>query len=393
MAVKFKRPWLLCVMVALTNLSQLPFFVDSGTTQYVTYLCWGILGVFTLEFGLKFHKKVFTYVAAFLIMAIISAILTWATDRDYIGTRILYCLIVAIVVLIVSSRLPGRALNYDYEALKPIYRIYILTSAVISVVVYLNYFQTGFSFESSIYEYGSKNSTSQIIITAIILSLFDLDCDEKAWRIFNISSLVINLVLMFLMRSRASIVGLAVISLFIIFSKSVNKKIRILVVIASIIFVCVLFNNDNFYDTVINKILLASRDADDLNAVSSGRFDQWHLFPQIFSEHPIIGRGSYKFESLPLSVLTQYGIFIGGTIILLAVYPALFAFKRKKINKHYQILLVTSLVYLLNGVFEELSPFGPGVKCYFIWFLLGILIRNETHFKLLNRGKIYNVRE
>lgn len=31
---------------------------------------------------------------------------------------------------------------------------------------------------------------------------------------------------------------------------------------------------------------------------------------------------------------------------------------------------------IVNGLFEELAPFGPGVKCFSLWFYFGFYIGN-----------------
>ena len=37
-------------------------------------------------------------------------------------------------------------------------------------------------------------------------------------------------------------------------------------------------------------------------------------------------------------------------------------------------MVLIALGYSVNGLFEGLTPFGPGVKCYYMWLLFGILV-------------------
>ena len=37
-------------------------------------------------------------------------------------------------------------------------------------------------------------------------------------------------------------------------------------------------------------------------------------------------------------------------------------------------MILLNILLLTNGLFEELSPFGPGVKCYLLWMITGIYL-------------------
>ncbi len=378
--VRTKNRWIvnvLCVVIVLTNLSQLPVFVEAGTTQFLSYLAWGLLAACVVLSGIRLNSRVLGIVFFVLFLCVVIGLFTMFTGEDYFNTRIFSCLFISVGVLVISHLIPKNIMQTDSDDFGTIYYAYIFSATIVAVVVYVMYFGSGFSFENAIYAYSSKNSTSQIIITAIVLALFNIRRRKLILNVVTISSIVINMVTLFLMRSRASLIGLVVIAVMVVANRNVNKWVRIGMVALVAIFLIVLFTNDDFYKLIVDDILFASRDAEDLDSLSSGRFSEWQKFPSIFAEHPYIGRGRYKFESFPLSVLAQYGAFIGGAFILFALYPAVFAFRRIRISIHYYILLALTLVYLLNGIFEELSPFGPGVKCYFIWFMFGILLRSD----------------
>ncbi len=368
---------LLCFAVALTNLSQLPFLVDSGSTQLVTYFCWGciFLGCL-LQKRLQITLKALNIIIVFAVIIMISMFSGVVAGIDYSATRIHDNLIISVGIFFIASFIQLR----DMDDMNAVYRSYIVSATILAIVIYFDYFQSsGFDFESTIYEYGSKNSSSQIVLTAIVLSIFDLRAKSKVWKLANWACICINMVVLLLMRSRASIIGIALVVVMILLDKDIDKRIRQIVLAASAVFVCLLIFNGELYDTIINKILFASRDRTDLDDLSSGRYSQWTEFPRLFAENPFFGKGRFKIESFPLSVLVQYGLLLGVPIILLGIYPFVHALKRRAQGKHFQILMVISAVYLLNGVFEELSPFGPGVKCYFIWMMLGILVRSFKH--------------
>jgi len=59
----------------------------------------------------------------------------------------------------------------------------------------------------------------------------------------------------------------------------------------------------------------------------------------------------------------------------MAVLPLYYGIKLPaKLGKWKILLIAISATYLLNGLFEELTPFGPGVKNYMLWFLFGLLV-------------------
>ena len=65
--------------------------------------------------------------------------------------------------------------------------------------------------------------------------------------------------------------------------------------------------------------------------------------------------------------------------MLIAIQPLLFVKKWYKwlcSDVNFLILFSVALSYTINGVFEQLAPFGPGVKCYFLWFLYGMITSN-----------------
>ena len=80
-----------------------------------------------------------------------------------------------------------------------------------------------------------------------------------------------------------------------------------------------------------------------------------------------------KRESIILTALLEFGIIGGGIILLMAFWPIYWLVKfLGRYDKHYLMFSSIAIVYIVNGVFEQLSPFGPGVKCFFLWFLIGV---------------------
>ncbi len=385
-----KSKWIiniLCIVVILTNLSQLPVFVEAGITGYVSYACWGALAaLFFLAQGkisYKMLKIVFMTMGIFVVLCV----LTLVTGRNYLDTSIFNAFIMSVGILFISHLIPRNAIDFDGTDFDKLYYSYIFSATVVAIFVYVTYFGIGFDFNFGIYEYASKNSTSQIVITAIVLATFCFKHNRTILNILSLMCVAFNMVLLFAMRSRASIIGLVVLIIMVLANRKINKWVRGLTLLVTIGFVLVVLLDPEMYDLIVEQILFASRDSSDINDLSSGRLEQWTQFPALFAEYPFFGRGPKYIESFPLATLASHGIIIGGIMLCFAIYPAVYSFRYRRESRHYYILLVLSLVYLLNGIFEELSPFGPGVKCYFIWFLFGILMSAQGKIKMEKKEK------
>ena len=136
--------------------------------------------------------------------------------------------------------------------------------------------------------------------------------------------------------------------------------------------------NPEMWDFVLENFILGGRDRNDLNDLSSGRADEWMNFLSDW-ENPFLGQGRCKRESLILTSLLEFGILGGIPIMLIAIQPLLFVkkwYKRLRTDVNFLILFSVALSYTINGIFEQLAPFGPGVKCYFLWFLYGMITSN-----------------
>lgn len=137
--------------------------------------------------------------------------------------------------------------------------------------------------------------------------------------------------------------------------------------------------NDSFYD-FIYQVLTAGRDTSNLNNLTSERFVEWQQFWDRMKDTPFFGHGRDKQETIILTSLLEFG-FIGGTMILIiAIYPLVWGLKRKAmIEPLYIIFIAIALTYIQNGITEQLAPFGPGVKCYVLWFMMGTLVSIVQH--------------
>ena len=131
--------------------------------------------------------------------------------------------------------------------------------------------------------------------------------------------------------------------------------------------------NENLFDMFVGNIMFAGRNASSLDSLTSGRVSIVSEFPTLIEGHWLTGIGSLYFECFPLSCILQFGIITGSIIIGIAYLPIIKSLKFDRTNVYSSILVIVCIGYGINSIFEGLAPIGPGVKCYYMWLMYGIL--------------------
>ena len=91
---------------------------------------------------------------------------------------------------------------------------------------------------------------------------------------------------------------------------------------------------------------------------------------------------------MPLTVLLSYGVIGGLPILLFSLFPLYIGMKNIKYLKYRvfcSVIMSLGIVMWVNGIFEEQSPFGPGVKCYFLWLVTGLFLGYKRRIKSYGR--------
>lgn len=367
---KFFLTILIVLACFLSNLSQLPYFISKGSTQILSIPIWILLFITLIVTNrFKISKALINILVLMVLFIMILIILYIISSKDYFSSSLFYSTLISVIILIIGSLISPI---FNKDIFRYIVISYVLSSLVVSLVVFVKYFGIGFSLDTRVYAYSSKNSLSQIILTSIII-LFCYFKPRNNWEKVNkIIIIIFDIFMLFILRSRASILGFTIVSLIIAFDKRTNIRYRRIVIIAGILSLILLSISDEFKDLLLNKIIFAGRDFNDLDNLSSGRISILRDFPVLIRGNWLTGIGSIYFESFPLSAILQFGIFAGGILIYLSILPLLTSAKRRN-NELRSLLYYISIAYFVNSLFEGLAPFGPGIKCYFLWLLYGIL--------------------
>ena len=360
------------VVVFLSLISQASIFVESGIVSVISTSIWFIAFAVGLY---KTHGKIiidnFTFVCLFLVAAIF---LLSLVDVSYIETRILRQLVIAVFVYLTSKLFDVKDRDKLFLSLA---KSYFFACTILCIDTYLVYLMGGSFNEEGLYAYGSKNSLGIILLTALIF-LYTFILNKTTSKNKKAVYIIISIFMMYvvvIMASRAALVSALAVLLYSLIIAKIPFKTKLIILGLSTILILIIVLNPELQEQILN-IIKANRDSDDLSDISSGRTDEWKKFFNTFYNYLIIGYGEYKIESFPLSVLYQYGMILGGLFIGLAFYPLMVCKKYRK-TKHCdkRILLCCILIFIaciVNSIFEELAPFGPGVKCFALWFLCGL---------------------
>ena len=359
------------VVCAVSVLSQIPAFVASGVTSIISILAWLVLAFFSLMAN---RGKILLTVQYLLCIVMVLAgfyLVAAIFDNTYLQSDLPYVIVLSMFVLVIGNAVGAQSNRSD---LNLIFKCYILSSTILAIVVYRDFFAQ-VTDTSPIYVYGEKNSTAQILITAVILIMTtQLGTKEKKRKWLYFGCLVILTAVILMTKSRATIIFFPFLVWLVLTSSSISKKYKRVILFCILIIVIVLMRNREFRDSLLNDILFAGRDSSDMNSLSSGRWEEWQSFFTDWGDGWLFGHGRMKRESLILTAFLEYGMFFGMLILVLAAYPLYFALRKlPKQHSERTLLVCVAACYLVNGVFEQLAPFGPGVKCFFLWFLLGIL--------------------
>ncbi|WP_283680862.1 O-antigen ligase family protein [Parablautia sp. Marseille-Q6255] len=364
---------LVCLLCFLTNIGQTPFLIDNYQTRYIVIPLWLAFVIICI---LKNHVISFwetrSIFLLFTLFCIIYGIGAMFID-NYMASSLPYVIVLSMFILF-TGIMTGK--NLERDDIQSINTAFIWSSVIVCVDTFLTYVY-GNSLDSRIYSYDSKNSVSQILLTAwILIPLFKFDkVIPKVKRIIYLSVFILLTVTLLGLKSRATLIGIPIIIAWWLLHGNLNRRLRNILILGLFGLAIFLVINPDFTNNIFYNVVLGGRDINDINDLSSGRFIEWQSFMDDFLSAPIFGHGRMKRESIILTSLLEFGIIGGGIILYMAVWPIIWAVRYVgKSDDKYLMISSIALVYIVNGIFEQLAPFGPGVKCYYLWFVIGILV-------------------
>lgn len=359
----------------LSNISQLPYFVSSGITRMLNMPVWVlVLGYLVMKGQIQLTHKIARPLYALYVVIAGMLVLSIFWENSYFNSSVFSNLFLSLFIYCLGG-FAGRYISE--EGLRAILWTYAVSAFLVSVSIYTQFFASGFDLSSRVYAYSSKNSISQIILTSVMILMFLKANERKTFKYIKALIILFEIVIMVLLRSRATIVGFLACLIYIILGKQFNKKLKKFLLLMLFAGIVVVLTNSKISNIVFDQILFAGRDASDIDALTSGRASILKTFPTRIAGHWLTGVGALYFECFPLSVILQFGIVIGPIILGISYLPIISCFFYKQNQECIEIFTSVCVIYAINSVFEGLAPIGPGAKCYFMWLLYGLILGQQ----------------
>lgn len=370
---------LLIFACIFSNLSQLPIEILSDLSKFITFGMWFFLLFFSFVlYGKKIRLNGLIYLVPLIIFDILIIILQLFTGIKYTSSALFYPVHLSAFIFSVSY-ICGQFLSE--KSFANIMKYYILSALIVGIYIFFTYF-LGVEWLHSPYVYGAKNSVSQILLFATIL-VYMYGFFNK--NILKFSVILIFIFFMLALKSRAVLIGLVLVIFYLVIFNKKNYIVKCASIFFLFVSIIAVFAIEPLFDFFIESIFFNNTMNYDLNSISSNRISHFFRFIEEFEKSPVLGHGYIYVESFPLSSLVCFGICSGVILIIFAFIPLFICFKSgygKNKSSIYHILMMFNIVTLSNSIFEELAPFGPGVKCYMLWLIAGIYLAMQEKEKI-----------
>ena len=370
--------------IVCSIMSQLPIFVEGGGGGILKLMWIFPFAFLAAKWPRDFFSRallpffLFLFVFGFYCFAMQSI-----TDNHYIGTDLTNVGISTMITAVSYMFWKRHGSNKVFSLIT----VFVLISCLILAYVVNNTYLAEMDIMSRLYAYQSKNSTSTILYCAVLLSFFVFSIRNRYIK-YVIFLLILYLTYdIMILRSRATIIGFAFVLYYFVF-KSRNTRVKVISIFLTIAAVIIVFSIPSLYKVIVEGILFAARDAEDFNDLTSGRTYLISEGIDMFTERIWFGRGNLYMDCMPLVMLVQYGV-VGASVVFAFLF-----FIGKKVNaflNNNNLFLVTFLLFysfILNSLFEAQPPFGPGIKCFMLWMMIGFSMAELEENKIdVNKQK------
>ena len=365
------------VTIAVSVLSQMSEF------EYIFRPLMYVMWVFMLchlvivnGFVLRLTGFTLFFVVAYLIYFCYCLVLTFF-GTDHIHSFYLKLLLVPILCCVVTD------LSVDYYGRDDIFHSlivsYEISSLILALYINVNFFVSYDRWVSNNgYLFAQKNSASQILGVAALLSFFICRNSSKISKVTKFALFVLSIyfiLIIALSKCRAVLLALCCVAVVNFF---INVKHKILYLIACTIIVVVCVQNSTVSNFIVNSLNLNSYDGD-INRFSSNRIDLWKKAIEAFSKNVMFGVGNYYVDNSYLSILAESGIL--GFIVIESIWltKVIGSIGLFKIDRGLGgLLLCLTVFYLVESLFEAFPPFGPGISIMFFW-CVGEVLSNKNY--------------
>lgn len=370
-------------LCAASVMSQIDFLTEVRLVHASIIIFWFLaFFVFTVKAGFKLYREVLLLLFPILFFDALIFIIGLVKGNlgGYLRTPIAYSANLSAFVFFAGTQVGSTA---NRKLLLTGARVYVLCAILIAIYTILTNF-TGIWLFSETYVYSRKNSLAPIILTAVCCIVF-----LKIIKNTKLNTLILTLFIGFiiLLKCRASMLGLAVAAVVWYVCAVNSRRTRLYAFILFLSATVLILTIPALRNLVVENIILNNRASLGINEVTSGRTEQFSsIFLVYFPKSPLFGNVNMYIESLPLAAILSFGIVAAVPLLIFAFVPlrtAIICKQNSQLPKRYILFLMAiSVAFLINCLFEERAPFGPGTTYFFLWFTSGFLIgcRNCARF-------------
>ncbi len=303
------------------------------------------------------------------------------TQTSYFGTDYIN-IVISYLIFVVSYAFWAK--NSNAAFLNFLGWLFLICGTLFAYELY-NYSLQNISIESRYEIYSSKNSAAQIILASGLIGFICIKQTNLAVKIIVASVSIALSVIILVLRSRASIASLFFIIAYLVFTspKKWHRVVLLGVCVAAVVYVLI---TPEYYTLIVENILFNNRESGNMDDLSSGRVEIISGIWEDYQKSPMFGLGNLYVDCMPFAMLVQYGV--PGFLIVMTflAYVLKISWDCRKMGRvgECSFLLVSS--FMVNSLFEAQPPFGPGVKCFFVWMFFGFMLAVRAKQQKINEN-------
>ena len=373
--------WKRCFFISLllvsffTLLFQSPFFVDHGINAITPFL-WIVVLLITFCSNYKNASYYFLMALAILVPLIIFFLIMLPLGINHFSSEIFKLIFQSVLLFTIgasSSTILGRKQVVIYLCL------YVISCFLLASTIYvLKIIPNLGKIAGSVYIYQSKNSTAPLLMSSAIISFFIFN--NKKWKIISFLYFLYIALLVFLLKCRAVVVAIPLLTIYLSFALIKRKSIPFLITIGLIVSFVVIFAVPSLNELIIQKLLFNNKT--DVDSIFSGRISL--VFYGFIENNLFVGNQSFYVDCMPILLLINFGI-IGFILFLPFLGLPFFAIFKHKHKILVTVCIALLILYYINSIFEGFGIFGPGTKCFILWLFIGFSF--STKVPLFNKIK------
>lgn len=364
--------------VVCSILSNFPVILDAGLDGplKIVWVFPFFYNFIVKDIRVLWSKEIIPFYALVIFFSLYCEGCQAVFGREYVGTDLKNILISSLIAITSYAYWKDQASDDNLEKLS-----YLLLGCglLLGLYVYFEYLVNN-NLMDRVYAVNNKNSIAQIIFCCTLIPFLSIKKHNNILKYSLYSIAAVLTLIVFMIKSRATIIGVFWVITYFIFSRNTFKTKIWLLGVSAVIILVILFN-DSLYNIVINGILFSGRNSSSLNDLSSGRVVLISQCIEGISKNFWFGNGNRYMDCMPIIMLYQYGFW--GALMVFAflaniAYHVTFRMDRTSENSVNLIAYLLFGCFMLNSLFEAQPPFGPGIKCFLLWVFIGFSLANVS---------------